>query len=539
VRTGGTRLLAIAAAALAAALLAAPAHAAEPTGRHLVLLEEGTGARAAAAAIARAGARRDGRGVPRLGVVTVTGPAAAIRALRRQPGVERVVPEYRRELRREPNDPAWTAFEPAAQGTEMQWWLRRSNFPEAWDAATGEATVAIIDSGIDASHPDLAGRVVASAAFGAQDALRDDDGHGTHVSGLACAASDNGIGVASAGFDCRLIVVRAPELRDEDILNGIVFAADRGADAISMSFGGGPPSAALERGIEYAVARGVVLVAAASNEAEQDQGAPASQLQPGDAANLDAGRGLVVTAADRADRRAGTGYGPQISLAAYGFFGAGADEPPGLLSTYPGQLTPRELGGLGALGCGCRARVNGDSRYAYLQGTSMAAPQVAAVAALVSRVNPDLSLRDKLRIIKQSARRAGAGWEPELGWGILDAGAAVAAARAADRTAPASVLRSGRRRRLDRGGAVRVRVRAADRPGRAGLRAAGIRSIDVYAKRHGARGRYRRIRRLTRAGTARLRLRPGVWRLYARATDRAGNREAVPRRPDAVVRVTR
>ena len=110
--------------------------------------------------------------------------------------------------------------------------------------------------------------------------LADEDGHGSPRRGLACAATDDGIGVAGAGFGCRLAVVKLGStitggIRDEDIADGIRIATDRGADAINMSFGGGATNAVLRQVIDYAVSRGVVLVAAASNDPVEDQGAPA------------------------------------------------------------------------------------------------------------------------------------------------------------------------------------------------------------------------------------------------------------------------
>ena len=86
-------------------------------------------------------------------------------------------------------------------------------------------------------------------------------------------------------------MVKAALLRDEDIADGIRIATDRGAQAINMSFGGGPGTAILSQAIDYAVARNVVLVAAASNNPDTDQGAPASELQPGNAPDINAGRG--------------------------------------------------------------------------------------------------------------------------------------------------------------------------------------------------------------------------------------------------------
>src|SRR5215207_2417788 len=320
-------------AALAGALLvAAPAEAAEratPTGRWLVAFHSPAGARSSsttAAVLARAGARRAGRGVPRLGVATVRGSAASIRALRRDPRVESVSREWYRVLRRVPSDPALhlveTDYGGVSGGGVVQWALEREGFYRAWDFTTGAgARVAVLDTGVDGGHPEFAGKVASADAVGTADPLYDPDGHGTHVSGLACAATDNGIGVAGAGWGCRLNFVKlgVTELggiRDEDIVDGLRIATDRGASTISMSFGGGGPNAALDLASDYAVARGVALVSAASNAEDEDQGAPASQLQPGDAPNMDAGRGLVVTAADYFDTRAGTGRGPQISLAA-------------------------------------------------------------------------------------------------------------------------------------------------------------------------------------------------------------------------------
>jgi len=538
--------------ALAVLAGAAPAQAARPTGRYLVTFEKSSTARSASAlgaVLARTGVRRAGRGVPELRIATVRGSSGAIARLRRDGAVRSVSVEWERDLRRVPSDPALSVTETefttgVPAGTPIQWQTARMGFPRAWDLSTGSgAIVGALDTGVDGRNPDFAGKIASADVAGATDPLSDADGHGSHTAGLACAATDNGIGIAGSGFGCRLAVVKLGStitggIRDEDIADGIRIATDRGADAINMSFGGGVTNAVLRQVIEYAVSRGVVLVAAASNDPVEDQGAPAVELQPGDAPNLAAGRGLVVTAAEFDDTRAGTGFGNQISLAAYGFFDDGTLGPPGVISTYPLNGTPRE--GLPPLtGCDCRRTLADGSHYAYLQGTSMAAPQVAGLAALISSLNPSLTLRDKLTLIKRSARRSG-GWSPELGWGIIDAGAALEAARRIDRRAPTSKARARKRVRLRRGKRrlrVRVRWSGSDPGGAPNLVAAGVRDYDLYAKR--GRGRYRRVRRATTRRSTVVRLRRGTYRFYTRARDRAGNREAAPRRADVRVVVRR
>src|SRR5918999_2810395 len=468
------RRLAGALAAILAIACAAPAANAAParsTDRWLAVLERPADARSpglVANLLERFGLERAGPGAPGLGVVTLRGPDAAVERLRSDPAVTGVSREWLRDLRRVPNDPALGSPEGeyvVPPGTPIQWALARQGFPAAWDVTTGAtARVAILDTGIDAAHPELGGKVVSADSVDAGDPGTDSDGHGSHVSGLACAGTDDGRGIAGAGWGCRLHVVKLGTdltggIPDETIVRGLEVAIGHAPHAIGMSFGGGPDSAALDAAIQAAYDRGIVLVAAASNEEDDGgQGAPASQLQPGDAANIDAGRGLVVTAADFADTRAGTGRGSEISLAAYGFY----DEergPPGLISTYPGAFTLRDLPGCTpvVLPACTRRDLNGDDSYAYLQGTSMATPQVAALAA--------------------------------------DPGAA------------------------------------------RGLIPAGVKRVDVFARR--GKRPFRRLRRLSGKGSFAVALRPGVWRFFSRSVDHAGNVELRPGRADARIRVKR
>jgi subtilisin family serine protease len=360
-----------------------------------------------------------------------------------------------------PNDPALSTAETARgtpAGTPLEWWAIREDLPQAWSITHGDgARVAVIDSGVDAAQPDLAGKIAYAHDIdgepGEGSARVDRSGHGTSVAGLACAATDNGIGIAGAGYNCRLLIEKS-DLTDSSQARAIIDATRHGAQAINMSFGTDSSAGAprqLRAAIRYAYRHNVILVAAAADEAVSTQGYPADILQPpGTGPRLGAGLGITVTSADFADRRSRfSGRGSEISMAAYGSFdGPGvAAGPSGIFSTFPANHTSIESGSSSSLpACGfCRASLGGDDRYSYLAGTSMAAPQVAAVAAMIRQLAPNLSAAQIIRLLELTARRAPrSGWNPELGWGILDAGAAVAAAQVLSHRAPATRARPAR-----------------------------------------------------------------------------------------------
>jgi serine protease len=530
-------------------LSVSPAAAASTTttGNLLVLLDrdQATATATAAAAraavratIAAAGGRPAGFEVPQIGLITVRPERAKslstlARRLRRVRGVASVRPEHRLIARVVPNDPALTA--PARDSGVLEWVLARENFYGAWDIARGNgALVGVIDTGIDGTHPDLTSKI--AAALDQQDpsdargsATTDEVGHGTHVASLACAGTGNGIGMAGAGYDCRLVVEKS-DLSDSSIAASIVDATDRHVQALNMSFGpgDGPPSPAPDsevRALDYAAAHKVVLVAAAGDNPGAEQGDPANVLQPaGTAANLSAGIGLDVTAAAYNGARASfAGYGSEISLAAFGaldpdsngLLGIGAP-PPGIFGAFPASSA--DLEGL-PQPCGCRTAFQGSSSYAYLQGTSMAAPQVAAAGAMMRVLNPFASLSDVLSTLKRTAQRpAGTGWSAELGWGILNAGAALDAIRRVDRLPPEASLVAPR---LSRSRHFGLRWTGQDRE-YPGLIASGIARYEVYVRTNGGRARL-----LTRTTARRLTFngrRGSRYRFYVVAVDRAGNR---------------
>lgn len=540
--------------ALLACLLAAigltgagTAAAATPTGNLLVLLQQDQDQLAPAGAavqtaIVGLGGRLAGRSVPQIGLITVKPPqnesvAAFAREVHGIPGVASVEPELRYAPRAVPNDPALSVDAPGT-GVPWQWYLIRANFYRAWTLAKGlGALVGVIDSGIDATHPDLAGKIAAAvdqqaAVDSTGPADTDQVGHGTHVASLACAATDNAIGIAAAGYDCRLVIEKT-DFTDSSIAASIIDATKRHVEALNMSFGpsgggSGPAPRPEVRALRYAAAHKVALVAAAADSPGTEQGDPANVLQPaGTGSSMTKGIGLDVTAADYAGRRASfAGSGSEISLAAYGAYRAGQNvfspcqgTPFGILGTFPANPTQMETFPPTA----CRVDFRGDRRYATIAGTSMAAPQVAATAAMMRVLNPFASLEDILTTIKRTAQRPrGRSWSPALGWGILNAGAALDAIRRVDRLAPTSSLTAPKR---SRGRTFTLRWTGRDQT-RPGLIPSGIAYFALYEQT--GRARPRLIAR-TRGHTWRFTGLPGHrYVFWLVAVDRAGNRQTHP-----------
>ena len=537
--------LAIALALAAVAPAAAPASS-RPTGRLLVSVAPSS------SPVAFSAARSDLR-VPELGLVRVSPrrgeTLGGLRARLLADGRVRSVDVERRLVPRAvANDPALTDDETALgtpAGTPIQWWPQRMGLFEAWDLADGqESLVAVIDSGVEGAHPEFDGKIRdtldADPTPGAGGPLVDEAGHGTHVASFACGQTNNAVGIAAAGRACGLLVAKT-DFSDGSVVQAIVDAADRGADAIVMSFGtdgGRTPPRAMVEALEYAADRQAVLIAAAADEETDEQGDPANIVQPtGTGPDLSKNLGLAVTAANFYDRRAAfAGRGSQISLAAYGAFERGQG-PRGLLGAFPAAETGFERGDIGpppTPPCRCRFEYRGDRRYAYLQGTSMATAIVGGVAALVRDLNPDLPGAEVVRLLKETARRpAGTGWSPELGWGIVDGAAALRRAAQLDRTAPKSRLRAPsriRRRTLT------LRWRGSDESP-PNVVSSGIARYQVWRSVDGLAPVKLTV---TPRTSYRLRVRRGRrYAFFTVAVDQAGNREAPPRRADARVRVLR
>jgi serine protease len=333
------------------------------------------------------------------------------------------------------------------------------------------------------------------------------------------------------------MLILKSDFSDSSMAKAIVYAVDHGADAINMSFGTDPgpqPAQAVRDAVDYAYRHNVVMAAAAADRPVTEQGYPANVLQPtGTGPDLAAGLGLSVTAADVSDARASfAGRGSQISLAAYGSFdstGSG-NGPAGIFGAFTAGANELETGSIGLPPrppCNCRTTFGGDVRYAYVQGTSMATPMVAATGALVRHLNPDLTAADIVRLIKETARRPAGVWTDDLGWGILDAGAALTRAASIDRRTPTSRVKHLAPRTAKR--EITVRWSAAD-PSPPGVRASGVARYELWRATDG--GRFKRLYTTTRTAR-RVTLRRGSrYRFYTVAVDRAGNREPAPKQAD-------
>ena len=298
----------------------------------------------------------------------------------------------------------------------QQWNLSQIGAPDAWTVSTGKGVlIGIVDSGIDASHPELAGKVEAQAdCVGGtcrEGSGRDRDGHGTVVAGIASAKTNNGAGIAGVAPDARLVVARV--LGDdgsgvtEDINRAIQWVVDKGARIVNLSLGEpdllivsrvGTP---LRPGIEYAWSRGAIPVLASGNYEELDASGSANY---GDL------HALVVGSTDNRGRV--PGYSTSHGNAMWGVVApGGSGDGPGadILSPSPG------------------------GRYEWSAGTSMAAPHVSGALALLlaQGLSPSAAVERLLATLDRSAP-CGVGCR-----GRLDVKAAVTAAPPAT-GAPAS-----------------------------------------------------------------------------------------------------
>ena len=429
-----------------------------------------------------------------------------------------------------------------------QWALSTIAAPAGWSVFPGTfapspfGAVGIVDTGVDATNPDLQGRISASSATCLGGTCTagiptDDYGHGTHVSGIAGAATDNGVGVAGLAYASPLIVVRVFDNSGSgvaalsDVANGIAWAASHGATTINLSLGTYSPAGmpiTLCNAVELAVnSYHSVVVAAAGNDAVATRSYPAAC--PG---------AVGVAATDNTDATASfSNYGsPNVFVSAPGV---------NVLSTYPEAFSPYDCDFTDPLG------------YCTLSGTSMASPFVTALAALIRTEHPEATVGQVQQMLAENSDKLGPGpyvttpvgtcstctWEQHYGYGRINVQRALTAAvpalpppppplpppppplppppppPAIDKTAPAVRVYAAR---IRHGKIVRLRYRVHDDKGET------TEKITVYRRTRLLRAVTRPLRPTDNAvvywipwRAPRLR---GSYRFCVRATDRAGNR---------------
>jgi subtilisin family serine protease len=392
-------------------------------------------------AFARAGVRVE-RNMTRIRLWIVSAPEGkreeALASLRREKAVESVEREVLLDgLEKIPNDPAWPD----------QWGLRTAGFPKAWDITRGSPSVvvAVLDTGVDASHPELKGALVAGRdIIHGNDNPADDNGHGTAVAGVVAARGDNGIGLAGACWLCRVMPVKVLGAdgtgMTADVAAGIIWAADHGARVINMSLGGPGTTAALSEAIQYAAGKDTVVIASAGNNGLAIPFYPAAESS------------VIGVAASNEDDRlySWSNHGAWVQVAA-----PGCNDAP-----WPG-------GG-----------------YVSFCGTSAAAPLVAGVAALIRSARPNASAEQTAQAVNKSVDTI----SDEVRNGRVNAWLALSGLRPSTGAAAATTRRTNTTVRGRLGG--RIRSRAYRRRAGAGafvavLRFNGARGLSLFLVRPG------------------------------------------------------
>ena len=327
------------------------------------------------------------------------------------------------------------ATEPAVRdmywaGVPYEWEYtaaRVDQVPDSILRAADKIKIAVVDTGVDLRQPDIAAKnpqVYSVIHPKHRGDVRDYYGHGTFVASLTAGSVTNGEGIAGFGGDAQLLCIQVAHpdgsISDVDEAAGIVYAVKHGAKIINLSLGGFDPSALETRAVRYAQRHGVLIVAAAGNEFQQGNPIeyPAALLQP-KGSDGRGGSGLSVGASTlKGERAYFSNAGSYVSLAA------------------PGDTVFAALSGYSDWS---RAPLPGSSEgiYGFSSGTSFSTPEVSGAAALVWAANPALTARQVATILKRTASGHGT-WTPSLGFGVLDAAAAVALAPTIGPAVPAA-----------------------------------------------------------------------------------------------------
>ena len=350
--------------------------------------------------------------------------------LKADPNVEFAEEEKVISVSLTPNDPYFSTSGSWGQGYEDLWGIKKVGAPTAWDTTAGAGViVAVVDTGIDYNHPDIAANIWTNAKEIAGNGIDDDGngyaddvrgwdfigsdytnptqgndpidhhGHGTHVAGTIAAVGSNGIGVIGVAWQAKVMIVKGLDDSgtglESTLANSITYAANNGADVISNSWAGQGTSQTIADAVDYAYNLGAAVVAAAGNNADD-----ARNYFPANLPEV-----ITVAAADHYDLIAYfSNFGSKIDVAA-----------PGV-----------DILSLRAADTFLGSPINDE--YTRADGTSMATPHVSGVAALLLSEHPEYSNEDVRQAIRTSATDLGAlGFDSSFGYGNLNASAAVSA----------------------------------------------------------------------------------------------------------------
>ncbi len=284
------------------------------------------------------------------------------------------------------------AFEPTDPMFKDQFWAQSIDLPAAWNITAGSESivVAVVDSGVQASHPDLVGQVLPGTDLYYRDDIPEDDiGHGTAVAGIIAARGDNGVGIAGVAMNVKILPVKVGGKDGAPISvlsSGIIWAVDQGADIINLSLVADLPSPTLHEALQYAYDRNVPVITAAGND-------PYAITYPGN-------------------------YEEAITV--------GASTTWGTLASFSSTTNRVDLVAPGSsVLAPWWSEVNGNG-WTTVTGTSFATPMVTGTAALLLSINPNLEIEEIRELLKSSAAQIGDAF-PEAGSGAgqLDAGTAV------------------------------------------------------------------------------------------------------------------
>lgn len=349
---------------------------------------------------------------------------ALLNRLQTDPEVEFVEPDRSVVTTDLPNDPYLSSTGSWGQPYADLWGHYAINAPSAWNTTNGAGVVvAVIDTGLDSSHPDIAASIWTNPREIPGNGLDDDGnglvddthgwdfvgpdasnptqsdlpldhhGHGTHVSGTIAATGNNGMGILGVAWGAKIMPLKALDDHgigwDSTLVPAIRYAANSGADIINASWAGPGRSRAIAEAVQYATGLGVVFIAAAGNNSDDAMSlCPANLLEA-----------ITVAASGPGTTLSGfSNYGTKIDVAA-----------PGV-----------DILSLRASGVALEPSVA--AQFLRMSGTSMAAPHVSGVVALLLSRNPNWSVEDVRQILRGSATtQPGIEWSPDFGSGILDA----------------------------------------------------------------------------------------------------------------------